>query len=110
MERSIIDGQLVLKPTGDLLASQVQDLLRVAKECIETLPEDVQYDSINIELSRVSNIDSQGVTFLISIYKISQKSNKQFLIIGVNHNIFPLFQMIRLTDVFPVFLTDGKEQ
>ena len=53
-----------------------------------------------VSLERVPYIDSAGIATLIECFKNVRHYGGRFSLVGVNENIYPVFEMARLSDVF----------
>jgi anti-anti-sigma factor len=66
------------------------------------LPEDHKYESLVFDLCNTENIDSVGVTFVISLYKMIKGKGKTFKIEGASEDVQSLFKLMKLDQFFEV--------
>ena len=57
---------------------------------------------INIDMSKVSYIDSTGIGFLISIYRESKKLKSTLNFFNFKDNVFKVLKMTNLDKVLPI--------
>jgi len=86
-------------PTGDITAN-VADKLRLL--LIRAL-DDKRYQ-VRIDMKNVNDIDSIGISVLISFTKMLEKKNKKakLKLVNANKDIFGLFKLIKLDDLISV--------
>ena len=99
MEKIIKDNQVIFKFKSDLVASRLEELVSKARNYFT---EETNYQEVVIDLSDIQKVDSKGVTFVISIYKNTLSMGKKFKVIGVNADVYWLFQLMKLDTLFPV--------
>jgi anti-anti-sigma factor len=82
-----------------LTANHVVDL----NEQVERLlPEDHKFRELIFDLCNTENIDSVGVTFVISLYKAMKSKKKSFRIVGANDDVQSLFKLMKLDQFFEI--------
>ena len=71
------------------------------KQQFERLISDgAQYEEMVLDLAETENIDSVGVTFVISIYKRMKVLDKQFRVEGASKDVQSLFKLMKLDQFF----------
>lgn len=94
----IIEGQTAcLQLTLDLTANNVPTINRSLEEL---LPEPSTYDTLDLNFSNTENIDSVGVTFVISLYKRIKGLQKTFKVSGASEDVQSLFKLMKLDQFF----------
>ena len=68
----------------------------------EILSSDMQFGEVVLDLSRVKNIDSVGVTFVIGLYKRIDALPKTFKVAGASDDIIRLFKLMKLDEFFDI--------
>ncbi len=58
-----------------------------------------------IDFSNVNYIDSTGFSAILTAYDFAKKNDKQFLLVGISHELMGLFKITKLDEVFRIFLT-----
>ena len=76
----------------DLIAPNVIEFKEEIISQIENLDD---IEKILVDLEKTENIDSVGVTFIISLYKIADRDNKNFKIKGSSDDIMQLFKLMK---------------
>lgn len=99
MEKIIKDKQLILKLKSDLVASRLEELVSKARNYFV---DEKNYEHVIIDLSEIEKVDSKGVTFVIGVYKNTMVMGKKFKVIGVNADIYWLFQLMKFDTLFIV--------
>ena len=70
-------------------------------EFLENLiPENNAYESLVLDLNQTENIDSVGVTFVISLYKRMKSNQKVFRVSGASDDVQSLFKLMKLDQFF----------
>lgn len=69
---------------------KIEDLFRL----------EAKFEEIVLDLTSVKNIDSVGVTFVISLYKRTESNSKKFSISGASDDILSLFKLMKLDHFF----------
>jgi len=97
MEKIVQGESIILKLHEDLIASNVKQFnLNV----LELLEEDEDHDELILDLGETENIDSVGVTFVVSLYKAANNEGRQFRVINSNEDIVQLFKLMKLDEFF----------
>ena len=97
MEKIVQGDSIILKLHEDLIASNVKQFnLNV----MELLEEDEDHDALVLDLSETENIDSVGVTFVVSLYKAANAEGRLFKVINSNQDIVQLFKLMKLDEFF----------
>lgn len=96
MYNKIIEDQMVIYLEEDLVAPNVKGF----NEVIDSYYEDIrELDEVILNLGSVENIDSIGVTFVISLYKSVTNDGLGFLIADASDNVRQLFKLMKLDDL-----------
>ena len=61
---------------------------------------EMNFEEIVLDLVNIKNIDSVGVTFVISLYKRTEAMQKKFSISGASDDILSLFKLMKLDQFF----------
>lgn len=97
MEKQI-DGTLMkFIIEKDLIAPNVKEMnisLMDALDDIESI------DEVVVDLNHINNIDSVGVSFIVSFYKNISNEGLEFRIINASNDIIQLFKLMKLDDFF----------
>lgn len=97
MIRRVEDDIMNLVLERDLIASHVKTLNLKLMEYIDEF-EDVS--EIILNMNKVDNIDSVGVTFVINLYKSVTREGKDFRVTHCSSDIRQLFKLMKLEDFF----------
>lgn len=97
MEKLIQGDSIILKLNEDLVASNVK---KFNLNVMDLLEEDSDHDELVLDLSETENIDSVGVTFVVSLYKAANNEGRQFRVINSNQDIVQLFKLMKLDEFF----------
>lgn len=97
MEKIVQGDSIILRLHEDLIASNVKQFnLNV----IELLKDDEDHDELVLDLGETENIDSVGVTFVVSLYKAANNEGRHFRVINSNEDIMQLFKLMKLDEFF----------
>jgi anti-anti-sigma factor len=96
MYNEIVDDRMVIYLEDDLVAPNVKGFNEHVDQYFE---EDVDLDEVVLNLGSVKNIDSIGVTFVISLYKNVMKDGMGFIISDASDNVKQLFKLMKLDDL-----------
>ena len=97
MEKTIEGKSVVFTISEGLTANKIP---LYNQNLEELLPEPAVYDECILNLSLTNNIDSAGVTFVISIYKKMKALEKRFCVTGANEDVQSLFKLMKLDRFF----------
>ncbi len=61
---------------------------------------EMPFEEIVLDLVNIKNIDSVGLTFVISLYKRTESNQKRFSISGASDDILSLFKLMKLDQFF----------
>lgn len=81
----------------DLIAPKV---LEFKEQIISEIDNAKGVNQILVNLEKTENIDSVGVTFIISLYKTADRDGKNFKVKGSSDDIKQLFKLMKLDDFF----------
>jgi anti-sigma B factor antagonist len=93
------NNKMELVIENDLIA-QFVDEYRAKIDEREDLIEDM--DELSVDMSLVKNIDSVGITFIVSLYRKMYLEGKEFYIKNASEEIRKLFQLMKLDEVFDI--------
>jgi len=96
MYREINENQMTIILEEDLVAPNVPKFNESITAFSEEMP---GLEQIVLSLSAVENIDSIGVTFVISLYKKVMKLDMPFKIHDASKNVQQLFKLMKLDDL-----------
>jgi anti-anti-sigma factor len=99
MEKKIVEKSMILIVEQNLIASKVREINDKAQNFIEEIE---KFETIILDIKDVSYIDSVGITFIVAMYKIVSKQNKEFKLINTNEDIKDLFALMRLNEKFSI--------
>jgi anti-sigma B factor antagonist len=92
---------IVLSLSGDINISNVEMIENAYEEQIAQKPE-----VISINCKNLNSIDSSGLGLFIKLFKIAEKENIDFVIIGIVGNVSALFDLSKLDNLFPIMDED----
>lgn len=96
MYNKIVEDQMIIYLEDDLVAPNVKGF----NSTVESYYDDLQnLDEVVLNLESVKNIDSIGVTFVISLYKSVIKDGMGFVIADASENVRQLFKLMKLEDL-----------
>lgn len=76
------------------------NVIRYHQDVAELLERESFFEDIELDLSETENIDSFGVSFIISLYKSCLNEGKQFKVSGSSDDIIHLFKLMKLDEFF----------
>lgn len=82
---------------NDLIAPNVKNMNKVLMDALD------QTDGIEeviVDLNKIENIDSVGVSFVVSLYKNISNEGLEFRIVNASNDIIQLFKLMRLDEFF----------
>jgi anti-anti-sigma factor len=97
MNKKIEDGIMYLALERDLISKNVKQLNLKLMEYLDEL-DDVS--EIILDMDKVDNIDSVGVTFVINLYKTVTMEGCSFRVVHCSEDIRQLFRLMKLEDFF----------
>lgn len=89
--------KVILKIQKALISANVS---RYHQDVMELLERGSFFDDMELDLSETENIDSFGVSFIISLYKSCLNEGKQFKVLGSSDDIIHLFKLMKLDEFF----------
>jgi anti-anti-sigma factor len=101
MKKLIQGDKLIMQAEFDIVSSQVQGYVMNPVDFFDRAEE---YNEVILDVSIVNNIDSTGIAFVIGIYKAAVNKGKKFRMIGMHPDIYHVFQLIKLNEVFEIEL------
>lgn len=91
--------ELIIKPEGDLVDFQVWDeFAEIIAATVELCPR-----KLVLDLANVTRMSSNYIGSIISNYKAAQEKGKVIALTNVSPRLYELLQMLKLTDVMPIF-------
>lgn len=81
----------------DLIAPNVMEY---KDQIISDIDNSKDINEILVDLAKTENIDSVGVTFIISLFKTAERDGKGFRVKGSSDDIKQLFKLMKLDDFF----------
>jgi len=96
MYKEIVEDQMTIYLEDDLVAPNVPSFNDTVTEYCDEM-KDLQ--GVVLSLASVKNIDSIGVTFVISLYKKVMKLDVGFRIHDASDNVKQLFKLMKLDDL-----------
>lgn len=99
MLKTVENNAMHIKFQEDLIAPNVKDF---EGKMTRFLEEETDLDEVVIDMSAIDNIDSVGITFIISMFKNVTKDGKLFRVVGCNSDMKQLFKLMRLDDFFDI--------
>lgn len=97
MIKAINDSVMTLTLKEDLIAPNVKSFEAQMVEHMTEL-DSVNLEELVLDLSNCENIDSVGVTFVVSLYKNVIREGKNFRVSGSNSDIRQLFKLMKLDE------------
>lgn len=97
MERLIIEDCVRLTINDGLTANNVAAFNQAVAQL---LPDDDLFNALVLDISNTDQIDSVGVTFVISLFKQMKNKKKQFKVAGVSEDVEHLFRLMKLDQFF----------
>lgn len=97
MNKSISGTVLTLSLQEDLIAPNVKVFEQEMPAYMREL-ESSSIDELVLDLENCENIDSVGVTYIVSLYKSVIREGKNFRVSGSNSDIRQLFKLMKLDE------------
>src|SRR6056297_321201 len=82
---------------NDLIAPNVKDMNKVL---MDALDQTNGIEEVIVDLNKIENIDSVGVSFVVSLYKNISNEGLEFRIVNASNDIIQLFKLMRLDEFF----------
>lgn len=82
---------------NDLIAPNVKNMNKVL---MDALDQTEGIEEVIVDLNKIENIDSVGVSFVVSLYKNISNEGLEFRIINASNDIIQLFKLMRLDEFF----------
>jgi anti-anti-sigma factor len=82
---------------NDLIAPNVKDMNKVL---MDALDQTEGIEEVIVDLNKIENIDSVGVSFVVSLYKNISNEGLEFRITNASNDIIQLFKLMRLDEFF----------
>ncbi len=96
-EISTVDGQVIVKPGKDVVASMADEFKKELSFQIES-----STGGITIDLSGVEMVDSVGIGVLIATHNTLEKLGRKLTVVNISKDIFDLFTTMRLDRHFTI--------
>ena len=97
MEKQMNDDCITLTLTEGLTANNVP---KFNDSLSQLLDHETSYSELILNLVKIENIDSVGVTFVISLFKRMKREEKLFKVSGASEDIKSLFKLMKLDQFF----------
>lgn len=82
---------------NDLIAPNVKEMNKVL---MDALDQTKGIEEVIVDLNKIENIDSVGVSFVVSLYKNISNEGLEFRIVNASNDIIQLFKLMRLDEFF----------
>ncbi len=89
--------KVILKMQNALISANVS---QYHSTVMALLSRENLFDELELDISETENIDSFGVSFIISLYKSCLHEGKQFKVSGSSEDIINLFKLMKLDEFF----------
>ena len=89
------DGAVVVRLTGEVDMRSSPELREELLGVTRTQP-----PRVIVSLEHVRYIDSSGIATLIECFKNVHRYGGRFRLVGVNEDVYPVFELAHLTEVF----------
>jgi anti-sigma B factor antagonist len=99
MEEQLLGNCMRLMVMENLTANHIHSHKDKVEELLNS---DLRFNEVVLDLSRVMNIDSVGVTFVIGLYKRIDGLTKKFTVAGASEDIIRLFKLMKLDEFFDI--------
>jgi anti-sigma B factor antagonist len=94
------DGVLILELSGEIDLQHSPEMRRILQaRALQQTP------ALLLDFSRVKYIDSSGLATLIEYYQNSRAYTGKIAIAGLNPRVRSIFDLVRLNEVFAIYLT-----
>lgn len=93
-------NKAVLKFDGELIFDNSNQLKEEAKN---SLAEKKEIETLIIDLSRVSYLDSSGVGVILSLFKFMRSRNGEMAVAEPNEKIKRVFSVTKMTEIINVY-------
>ncbi len=97
MEKIVNPNQVILKLGDDLIASNVK---RFNLSLMDLFDDDFEQEELVVDLEGTENIDSVGVTFIVTLYKNAKSKDLRFVVRNSSDDIRQLFKLMKLDEFF----------
>jgi stage II sporulation protein AA (anti-sigma F factor antagonist) len=97
MEKIIEGNSMKFIIEKDLIAPNVKKMNIVLEKSLKEIDD---IDEVVVDLNSIENIDSVGVSFIVSVYKTISNEGLEFRIINASNDIVQLFKLMRLDEFF----------
>ncbi len=97
MIKNVQESIMTLTLKEDLIAPNVKGFEAQMAEYMTEL-DSSSVEELVLDLSNCENIDSVGVTFVVSLYKNVIREGKNFRVSGSNSDIRQLFKLMKLDE------------
>ena len=89
-----IDGLCKIRIEGDMTIFNANDLKKDLMEIVDECPE------LEVDLSRVSEVDTSGLQLLILAKRESKSLNKAFRVVSYSPGILNVMELFNIKDYF----------
>ena len=91
------DGYVLVRLSGEVDLSWSQDVRRVVLDAL------AGGNTVGVELSAVSYIDSSGIAALVEGLQSAKSKGKKFDLVSVSKSVMAVLELARLDRVFAIF-------
>lgn len=99
MQANINNNVLEFTALHNLVASNLEAQTEVIKEF---LSKSQNIDTVNLNLTNVTEIDSMGINLVVGLFKQVQAKKLKFIVTNASRPIVNLFNLFKLTSYFEV--------
>lgn len=99
------DHAYVVEPSGELIIKSLNVFQQAMGEKVKETAQSSDLRALVVDLSKVSIIDSSGIGYLTGSHLALQRAGKSLLLCHMNDTIQEMFELIRMDDIMPLFIT-----
>ena len=99
------ENTLQLGMEEDITSTNVRQHMEQAREALSNA--DKSIDRVEMDLSQVKQIDSQGLNFLVGLYQECHRNEMSFRVTGVSSPLKRLFHFVKLHERFGIDAKDA---
>lgn len=92
----IVSGCIVISLSGEVDLSWSQQVRRAILDALR------HNDTVGVDLSQVSYIDSSGIAALVEGFQQSRLSGSRFALVAISDAVRAVLELARLDRVFPI--------
>lgn len=99
------DGIVVLRLSGEIDLQHSPKLRQLLRSKVEA-----RLPALLLDFSDVCYIDSSGLATLIEYYQNSRAYQGRIALAGLNQRVRSIFDLVRLSEIFPIFADPSLAQ